>query len=158
MNYWLMKSEPATYSIEQMRRDRTCIWDGVRNYMARNFLKQMKIGDLCFFYHSNTKVPGIVGLMRVVEAELADPTQFDRKSRYYDSKATPEAPRWQTVRVEFVERFPHIISLAELKQNFDPDELLLVRRGNRLSVMPITPDICDRILKLKLNAADHPSP
>jgi len=157
MNYWLMKSEPTTYSIEEMRRDRTCIWDGVRNYMARNFLKQMKVGDFCFFYHSNTKIPGIAGLVRVTEANLVDPTQFDENSPYYDPKATPESPRWQTVRVEFIERFPQIISLAELKNYFDPDELLLVRRGNRLSVMPIAPDIYDRILKLKLNSPANPS-
>ncbi|MGC9523957.1 MAG: EVE domain-containing protein [Limnospira sp.] len=156
MNYWLIKSEPTAYSIEQMRRDRTCIWDGVRNYMARNFLKQMKVGDICFFYHSNTKIPGIVGAVRVTEANLVDPTQFDEKSPYYDPKATPEAPRWQTVRVEFIEQFPQIISLAELKNYFDPDELLLVRRGNRLSVMPIATDIHDRILKLKFKSSVNP--
>ncbi|MBS0017804.1 MAG: EVE domain-containing protein [Arthrospira sp. SH-MAG29] len=150
MSYWLIKSEEKNYSIDQMQSEQTCIWDGVRNYMARNFLRKMQVNDLCFFYHSNTKIPGIVGLVRVIESHIVDPTQFDENSPYYDRKATANHPRWYTVRVEFVDKFPQMISLGDLKQTFDPDELLLVRRGNRLSVMPIRVDIGDRILQLKI--------
>jgi predicted RNA-binding protein with PUA-like domain len=137
MQHWLMKSEPNTYSIVHLKQDGQTIWDGVRNYQARNFLRQMQVGDLCFFYHSNTAIPGIVGTMRVIESGVIDPTQFDRNSPYYDSKSTPVSPRWQTVKVEFIEAFAKIISLDALKQRFAADELLLVRRGNRLSVMPV---------------------
>ncbi|MGL5080702.1 MAG: EVE domain-containing protein [Microcoleaceae cyanobacterium] len=148
MNYWLMKSEPNVYSIEDLKNNHTSIWDGVRNYQARNFLRRMILGDLAFFYHSNTKYPGIVGLMRVIDVNLSDPTQFDPESQYYDSKSTPDSPRWQTVRVEFVEQFPHIITLARLKQAFTCDDLLLVRRGNRLSVMPMSAEIASKILAM----------
>ncbi len=148
MKYWLMKSEPDVYSIEDLERDRNEIWDGVRNYQARNFLKSMTVGDIAFFYHSNTKPPGIAGLMKISEEMVVDPTQFDQTSKYYDAKSTPEAPRWHTVTVSYIETFDHYISLDELKNNFDPEELQVVKRGNRLSVMPITPDVADRILKL----------
>ncbi|NJK36713.1 MAG: EVE domain-containing protein [Oscillatoriales cyanobacterium RM1_1_9] len=148
MNYWLMKSEPTVYSIENLARDRTTLWDGVRNYQARNFLRQMTVGNLAFFYHSNTKDPGIVGLMRVVEINLDDPTQFDRESQYYDPRSTPAEVRWQTVRVEFVEQFSTIVTLARLKQVFTADDLLLVRRGNRLSVMAVPPDIASKIMAM----------
>jgi predicted RNA-binding protein with PUA-like domain len=149
MNYWLMKSEPDVYSISDLKGDRTSMWDGVRNYQARNFLRQMSRGDLVFFYHSNTKIPGIVGLVRVVETGLTDPTQFDRNSEYYDPKSPFDAPRWQTVRVEFVEEFAKLISLDELKQKFSHDEILLVRKGNRLSVIPVSEGAAQKILKMK---------
>ena len=148
MKYWLMKSEPDVYSIDDLKRDRNEIWDGVRNYQARNFLKSMAIDDIAFFYHSNTKPPGIAGLMKIIQAMVVDPTQFDQSSKYYDSKSTPETPRWHTVTVTYLETFEHYISLDELKSNFDPDELQVVKRGNRLSVMPITEDIAKRILAL----------
>lgn len=137
MNYWLMKSEPGVYSITDLERDRSTIWDGVRNYQARNFLRQMQSKDLAFFYHSITIPPGIVGLMRVVIPNIIDPTQFDLNSKYYDSKSKPESPRWHTVKLEFVEAFPNIISLTTLKQEFSQQELWVTRRGNRLSVMPV---------------------
>ncbi len=149
MNYWLMKSEPKVYSIEDMMQEKNCIWDGVRNYQARNFLRRMSRGDLAFFYHSNTKHPGIAGLVQVVEVNIVDPTQFDPNSQYYDPKSTPEAPRWQTVKVEFKQRFTKVITLAQLKQEFTPDDLLLVRRGNRLSVMPVAEDIARQILAIR---------
>jgi len=151
-NYWLMKSEPEVYSIADLQRDRQTIWDGVRNYQARNFLRQMNPGDLTFFYHSNTNPPGIVGLMRVVKNSIVDPTQFDPKSKYFDPKSTPESPRWLTVVVEFVATFPEIITLENLKQEFNADELLLVRQGNRLSVMPVSETVAKNILTMgKLN-------
>lgn len=149
MNYWLMKSEPDVYSIVDLKQDKFSIWDGVRNYQARNFMREMSVGDLVFFYHSNTKIPGIIGLMRVVETNIADPTQFDMNSDYYDAKSTFDAPRWQTVKVEFVEEFVKLVSLDELKQEFSVDEILLVRKGNRLSVMPISEGAAEKILKMR---------
>ncbi|NES68995.1 MAG: EVE domain-containing protein [Okeania sp. SIO2D1] len=149
MKYWLIKSEPKTYSISDMKQEKTCIWDGVRNYQARNFLRQMTKGDLAFFYHSNTVPPGIIGLVKILESGIADPTQFDQKSKYYDPKSTPNTPRWQTVSVEFVEEFPQLISLAILKQEFSPDELLVTKKGNRLSVMPVAKNVAEKILVMK---------
>jgi predicted RNA-binding protein with PUA-like domain len=148
MNYWLMKSEPTVYGIADLARDKQTIWDGVRNYQARNFLRSMAVGDLAFFYHSNTSPPGLVGLMRVSQAGLDDPTQFDPNSKYYDAKSTPDSPRWQTVMVEFVQEFPTLISLDMLRQSFTPDELWVVRQGNRLSVMPVAEEVAKRILAM----------
>ncbi|GAB4525146.1 MAG: EVE domain-containing protein [Pleurocapsa sp.] len=146
MNYWLIKSEPNVYSIDDLKSDKQEIWDGVRNYQARNFLKAMKVGDVAFFYHSNTKVLGIVGLTKIVESNVVDPTQFDPKSQYYDPKSTPESPRWHTVKVEFVRSFPEIITLAQLKAEFTGDDFLLVKKGNRLSVMPVKESIAKKII------------
>ncbi|MGF1539974.1 MAG: EVE domain-containing protein [Pleurocapsa sp.] len=149
MNYWLMKSEPDVYSIEDLQRDKQEIWDGVRNYQARNFLKTMQLGDLAFFYHSNTKIPGIVGLMKIIASNIPDPTQFDPKSQYFDPKSTPQAPRWHTVKVEFVESFPEVISLSQLKKEFNGDDFLVVKKGNRLSVMPVKETAAKKILNRK---------
>ena len=151
INYWLMKSEPAVYSITDLEQQRQTIWDGVRNYQARNFLRQMHIGDLAFFYHSNAEPPGIFGLMRVVKTGIADPTQFDINSKYYDSKSTLESPRWQTVKVEFVEVFSNPLSLSTLKLKFSDDELLVVKKGNRLSITPVIESVGSRILEMGRN-------
>ncbi len=151
INYWLMKSEPSVYSITDLQQQGETIWDGIRNYQARNFLKQMQIGDLAFFYHSNAEPPGIFGLMRIVETGIADPTQFDVNSKYYDQKSTPESPRWQTVKVEFVEVFNHPLSLSTLKAKFSDDELLVVKKGNRLSVTPVMESVGSRILEIGRN-------
>ena len=148
MNYWLMKSEPSDYSIRDLEREKQTIWDGVRNYQARNFLRQMKRNDLAFFYHSNTKVPGIVGLMRIVENDVIDPTQFNSQSKYYDAKATSDNPRWYTVLAQYMETFTAKISLTQLKAEFDSDRLLLIRKGNRLSVLPVPEDIAINILEI----------
>ncbi|WP_242039712.1 EVE domain-containing protein [Anabaena sphaerica] len=145
INYWLMKSEPAVYSITDLQQQGETIWDGVRNYQARNFLKQMQIGDFAFFYHSNAEPPGIFGLMRIVEIGIADPTQFDANSKYYDPKSTPESPRWQTVKVEFVKEFSQPISLSTLKEKFSEDELLVVKKGNRLSVIPVSESVAKKL-------------
>jgi predicted RNA-binding protein with PUA-like domain len=152
MRYWLMKSEPDVYSIDDLQRAQTEIWDGVRNYQARNFLKEMALGDLAFFYHSNTKPPGIVGLMKIVETQVVDPTQFDQSSKYFDPKSTPEQPRWHTVTVGYVETFSTGITLDQLKGSFEPDDLWVVRRGNRLSVMPVDAPIAEKLLSMA-----HPS-
>jgi predicted RNA-binding protein with PUA-like domain len=149
VNYWLMKSEPDVYSITDLEKQGETIWDGVRNYQARNFLRQMQEGDLAFFYHSNTNPPGIVGLMRVVKASVADPSQFDPESDYYDPKSTPESPRWQTVVLEFVETFPTLISLSQLRSEFTPEQLMVVKQGNRLSVMPVLAEVANNILAMK---------
>ncbi|MBS9393657.1 MAG: EVE domain-containing protein [Dolichospermum sp. OL01] len=146
-----MKSEPAVYSITDLEQQRETIWDGVRNYQARNFLRQMHIGDLAFFYHSNAEPPGIFGLMRVVKTGIADPTQFDINSKYYDSKSTLESPRWQTVKVEFVEVFSNPLSLSTLKLKFSDDELLVVKKGNRLSITPVIESVGSRILEMGRN-------
>ena len=148
MNYWLMKSEPSGYSITDLQNQNQTIWDGVRNYQARNFLRQMQIGDLVFFYHSNAEPPGIFGLMKIVETSIADPTQFDVNSKYYDHKSTPESPRWQTVKLEFVEVFNNPLSLSTLKAKFNEDELLVVKKGNRLSVIPVIQSVGSRILEM----------
>jgi predicted RNA-binding protein with PUA-like domain len=143
-----MKSEPNTYSIMDLKRDQQTLWDGVRNYQARNFLLEMQPGDQAFFYHSNTDPPGIVGLMQIVESGVVDPCQFDSKSSYYDPKSTREKPRWHTVTVAFKEIFPQIIALEALKQSFTDDDLWVVRRGNRLSVMPVDPSVAQKILQM----------
>lgn len=143
-----MKSEPTVYSISDLQQQRQTIWDGVRNYQARNFLREMQAGDLAFFYHSNATPPGIVGLMQVVKNNVVDPTQFDADSPYYDAKSSQESPRWQTVTVEFVEAFPTPLSLEILKQTFNEEELWVIRRGNRLSVMPVEQTVAQRIIAM----------
>ena len=148
MAYWLMKSEPDVYSIEDLKRDHTEIWDGVRNYQARNFLTSMSLGDKAFFYHSNTKPPGIVGLMEIVKANVVDPTQFDTASKYYDPKSSPEKPRWHTVTVGYLETFKAGMTLDDLRETFTPEDLWVVRRGNRLSVLPVEDAVAERLLKM----------
>lgn len=148
MNYWLLKSEPSVYSIDDLQKDGSTVWDGIRNYQARNYLRTAQAGDLAFFYHSSNENTGIVGLCKVIEADVADPTQFDAKSDYFDPKSTPEAPRWQTVKVEFVEKFARILTLDELKEKFSPEELVVVRKGMRLSVMPVSEEAAKRLLAL----------
>ncbi|HEY9738609.1 MAG TPA: EVE domain-containing protein, partial [Trichocoleus sp.] len=119
-----------------------------RNYQARNYLRAMQVGDLAFFYHSNTQPAGIVGLMKVVETDVVDPTQFDPKSKYYDPKSAPDAPRWQTVKMGYVKTYKECITLDQLKQMFTPDELWVVRRGNRLSVMPVDSAAAQKLLEV----------
>jgi predicted RNA-binding protein with PUA-like domain len=146
MAYWLMKSEPRVYSIEDLKRENTTIWDGVRNYQARNFLRQMQVGDLAFFYHSNCNPPGIIGLMEITATNIIDPTQFDSKSIYFDKKSTINNPRWHTVKVQFKQIFPELISLDTLKNRFSPEELLVVKKGNRLSVIPVPENLINLIM------------
>lgn len=138
MNYWLMKSEPSVFSIADLEKRQTSLWDGVRNYQARNFLRAMQIGDLAFFYHSSRPEPGIAGLMRIQRAAYADPTQFDAKSPYYDAKSTPDKPRWDSVDVHFQRRLSRVLRLPDLKANPALAELALVQKGSRLSVMPVS--------------------
>ena len=148
MAYWLMKSEPDVYSLEDLQRDGETLWDGVRNYQARNFLQTMQVGDRAFFYHSNCKPPGIVGLMTISAVQVVDPTQFDPQSDYFDAKASQDKPRWMTVKVQFAQRFANILDLAQLKTHFSPDQLWVVRKGNRLSVLPVETAIANQIIQL----------
>lgn len=143
-----MKSEPEVYGIDDLKRDRQTVWDGVRNYQARNFLKAMQPGDSVFFYHSNTTPPGIAGLMQIVKSGIDDPSQFDPSSKYYDPKSPKDNPRWQTVMVEFVKKLPAVISIDQLRQTFDTDDLLILRRGNRLSVIPVDEAVAQKILDM----------
>jgi len=150
MTYWLMKSEPDAYSIDDLERDGREPWDGIRNYQARNMMRdEMKIGDEVFFYHSNCKEPGIVGIMKVASEPYPDPMQFDRTSKYYDPKSTKDNPRWCLVDVEFVRKLDRTISLAEIKDTKGLDGLILTRKGNRLSIMPIDKTHWSRLLSLE---------
>ena len=146
-SYWLMKSEPDAYSIDSLKNDRVTLWDGIRNYQARNFMRKMEIGDKVFFYHSNCKPPGIVGLMEVIELNIVDPTQFDVGSKYYDPKSNPENPRWDCVKVKYIFKSKEILSLSELKILFKEEELLVVKKGNRLSIIPVQFDVAKIILE-----------
>ena len=146
-NYWLMKSEPNAYSIDDLKRDGVTLWDGIRNYQARNFMRRMKIGDKVFFYHSNCKPPGIAGFMEVIDLNIVDPTQFEKKSKYYDPKSSHKNPRWDCVKVKFIFKSDKFLSLPELKILFNEEELLLVKKGNRLSIIPIEMDIANLILE-----------
>lgn len=152
-NYWLMKSEPDCFSIDDLGRmpEKTTIWDGVRNYQARNIMKdQMQKGDLVFFYHSNAKpAPHIAGIAMIVSPQpVPDPTQFDSKSEYFDQKSSPQNPRWMTVKVKLVEKFPEPIYLEQIKNNPKLKNMALCQKGSRLSVQPITKQEWEEIGKM----------
>jgi predicted RNA-binding protein with PUA-like domain len=150
MNYWLMKSEPDVFGIDHLKAVKVEPWDGVRNYQARNMMRdQMKKGDLVFFYHSNTDVPGIVGIMEVVKEGYPDHTAFDPEAKYYDPKSDPDNPRWYMVDVKFKRKLKRTISLSELKELEELEDMPLVRKGNRLSIMPVTREQWDFILSLE---------
>ena len=149
MAYWLMKSEPGTYSIDDLARDKATPWEGVRNYQVRNMMRDgMKKGDQAFFYHSSCAEPGIVGIMKITGPARPDPAQFDRKSPYHDPKSKPDNPSWLLVDVAFVKKLGRTITLAELRDHPELADLPLLRRGNRLSVMPVTKAQWDFILTL----------
>lgn len=149
MAYWLMKSEPDELSIEALGRLGEARWDGVRNYQARNFLRAMSVGDEFFFYHSSCPQPGIAGIARITAAAYPDPTALDPESHYYDPKATAEKNLWSAVDVAHVKTLPKVLDLGRLKQQAALAELPLVRKGSRLSVMPVTPEQWAAIVALK---------
>lgn len=151
MNYWLMKSEPSTFSIDHLMQKphQTDHWEGVRNYQARNFMRDMRLRDQAFFYHSNCDVPGIVGIVEIVKESHPDFTALDLHSDYYDPKSTAENPRWFMVSVRCVEKFSDIIPLSRLKLEPKLHNLRLVQPGNRLSVMPVSISEWKTILRLK---------
>ena len=137
--YWLMKSEPDVYSIDDLERDGREMWDSIRNYQARNMMRDdMRIGDEVLFYHSNCKPPAVAGISRVCSEPYPDPTQFDPKSKYFDPKSTPEAPRWVVVDVQAVAPMAEFVSLPQLKETPSLDTMGVVQRGNRLSIQPVT--------------------
>jgi predicted RNA-binding protein with PUA-like domain len=143
MHYWLMKSEPDVFGIDDLERapKRTTGWEGVRNYQVRNMLRDdFRVGDRAFFYHSSCDVPGVAGVVQVVREAYADPTQFDAKSEYYDAKSTRDAPRWLAVDVQFEMRIEPVITLPELREHAEHElrELAILKRGNRLSITPLT--------------------
>lgn len=143
-----MKSEPDVYGIQHLEQEGSTLWDGIRNYQARNFMRSMQPGDLAFFYHSNAKPPGIVGLMEVLETGLTDPSQFDPASKYHDPASKPEAPRWDCVRMGYRRTFARLLSLDDLREQFDAESLPVVRRGNRLSILPVSDASAARLLEL----------
>ena len=147
--YFLLKSEPSVYSIDDLAREGTTMWEGVRNYQARNLMRdEMAVGDLALFYHSNADPPAVAGLARVIRGAYPDPEQFDRRSRYFDRGACQEEPRWLAVDVEFVERFGRLVSLSELRAEPSLADMLVLRRGMRLSVQPVDKAHFRAVLKL----------
>ncbi len=149
MNYWLMKSEPDVFSIDDLKKDKKTHWDGVRNYQARNFMKnEMKKGEKVIFYHSNADPSGAAGIAEVIKEGYADHTQFDPEDKHYFPSADPEKPIWYMVDIKFVKKFKNFISLGEIKKNPKLKKMRLVKKGNRLSVMPVEKNEFDEIVKM----------
>ena len=152
MQYWLMKSEPDVFGIDDLyaRARKTEPWDGVRNYQARNFMRDMRKGDQAFFYHSSCPVPGIAGIMEIVREAYPDPSQFDPEGKYYDPRSAPDNPRWSQVEVKFRRKFAQGISLEQLRNHADElGDFKLLARGSRLSVIPVSAAQWQRILELE---------
>jgi predicted RNA-binding protein with PUA-like domain len=148
--YWLMKSEPDAFSIDDLKRKGQEHWDGVRNYQARNFMRDgMRVGDKVFFYHSNCAEPGIVGIAEVATDAYPDPSQFDPKSKYFDAGSSRDNPRWMLVDVKFVKKLKHTITLKQLQADPALADMALVRKGNRLSVMPVGAEEWRHILTME---------
>lgn len=151
MNYWLVKSEPHLFSIETLKQKKISPWDGVRNYQARNFMRdQMEIDDLVLFYHSSCDIPGIAGLCKVASSPYPDPSQFDKKSPYFDEKSTKEKPRWFLVDMKYVETFARFIPLSEIKKIKGLEKMIVLQKGTRLSITPVTPKEFQILLEYKL--------
>lgn len=152
MGYWLMKSEPGAFSIDDLAAQpgQTDHWDGIRNYQVRNMLRdRMQVGDQAFFYHSNCSQPGIVGLMEIVQAAYPDHTAFDPQNEHYDPKSSPEHPRWLMVDVKYLRHTRRLITLQELKQQSYLQDMQLLKKGNRLSVLPLNSQQWQYILELE---------
>jgi predicted RNA-binding protein with PUA-like domain len=153
MRHWLMKSEPDAFGIADLKKKGTAPWDGVRNFVARNFMIEMQVGDRVLFYHSSCQPPGVAGLAEVARTAYPDHTQFDPKSDYYDPKSTPEKPRWKMVDVRFIAELPRLVSLDEIKSVPELADMVMFKY-NRLSVSPVTPEEYAIIVKL----AERPAP
>jgi predicted RNA-binding protein with PUA-like domain len=147
-SYWLMKSEPDVFSIDDLERTRTTHWDGVRNFKARNYMRSMKMGDGVFFYHSNADPKAIVGLARVSRESYPDTSQYDKKSEYYEPRATKDKPYWFMVEIEFVRKLDHPLSLETLRGVAGLEAMALLKKGQRLSVQPITEDEWKTVCRL----------
>ena len=153
MNYWLFKSEPTTYGIDHLEKDKVTAWSGVRNYQARNYMRDsMRKGDRAFFYHSSCEVPGIAGLIEISRAAYPDETQFDRKSKQYDSAATRDNPRWFNVEVKFVKK-TRVVGIPELRGHKALKDMMVLQRGNRLSITPVTQAEWDCIMAVMQSKA-----
>lgn len=148
MRYWLFKSEPDVYGIDRLEREGRTEWSGVRNFQARNFMREMQVGDLGFFYHSSVKPPGIAGIAKVIRAAYPDFTQFERGHEYEDPTSRPERPKWWMVDVGFVRTFARLIPLDELRATPELEGMALLRRGQRLSVQPVTAEQWAVIVKI----------
>ena len=147
--HWLMKSEPDAYSIDDLKKEKCGLWDGVRNYQARNFMmNDMQVGDEVLFYHSNAKPPGVAGLATISKKAVPDVTAQDPKSKYYDAKASPEKPIWHCVEVAFKKKFKEEVSLTELKEKKGLEDMLLLKRGQRLSIQPVTKKEFDIVCRM----------
>lgn len=147
--YWLMKSEPDVFSLDDLKKVKSEPWDGVRNYQARNFMRDdMSIGDLVLFYHSNAKPPGVVGVAEVCSEGYPDPTAFDKKSKYFDEKSDPDNPRWILVDVKYKKHFKSMVTLDDLKQEKKLADMKVIQRGSRLSITPVTKTEFDHINKM----------
>jgi predicted RNA-binding protein with PUA-like domain len=154
VRYWLFKSEPESFSIDDLERVGTEPWDGIRNYQARNFLRDdVAVGDRILFYHSNAKPPGVVGLAEVASEAYPDPTAFDPAAKYFDPKSDPDAPTWMLVDVRHVETFPRMVSLDEIRSRPELADMVLVQRS-RLSIQPVEPGHFERICELAHHDAD----
>ena len=138
MNYWLLKSEPNAYSIDDLKKDKATAWGGVRNYQARNFLKDMKVGDLCLFYHSSTEPIGVFGIGKVVQAAYPDPSQFNKRDSHFDPKATAEKPIWFCPDIAFVKKFKEPYLLTSIKADHNLRGIMVAAQGSRLSVQPVS--------------------
>ncbi|MFZ2523506.1 MAG: EVE domain-containing protein [Minisyncoccia bacterium] len=145
MKYWLMKSEPSCYGIDDLKQEKVGMWDDVRNYQARNYIRLMKKGDKVLFYHSSCEEIGVAGIAEVNKEAYPDPTQFDKKSYKYDPKSTKENPRWDSVDLKFVMKFKKVFSLNELKNETFFNDMFVVKRGMRLSVQPVEKKHYDKI-------------
>lgn len=149
MHHWLMKSEPDVYGLDRLKAEGTTGWDGIRNYQARNFMRDtMQVGDKVLFYHSNSKPPGIAGTAVVSKLHLVDPTQFDPASPYYDPKSSPDNPRWEMVELRYESHFKHYLPLGDLRAEAPLKDMLLLKKGMRLSIQPVTAAEFKHILKL----------
>lgn len=148
--YWLMKSEPTAFSIDDLIRspDHATYWNGVRNYQARNFMRSMAVGDHVLFYHSNTDPPAVVGIAEVVKTAYPDSTQFDKKDKHYDPESKPSEPRWDMVDIKYVRKFSRALTLDELRKENKLKGMVLLKKGSRLSVQPVTPLEWRHIMKL----------
>lgn len=151
MNYWLIKSEPDCYSIDDFARDKKAAWSGIRNYQARNFMKSMKVGDLVIFYHSSAKPPAAAGIAKVVAEAYPDTTALDPKDDHFDPKSTKDNPIWYMVDVSFIEKFTEPVSLPRIKADPKLDGIMVGQQGSRLSVQPVSKQHFEHIRKLGLS-------
>lgn len=155
MQYWLIKSEPGTYSIDDLASEpkQTTYWEGVRNFQARNMMRdRMRQGEKAIFYHSSCKPPGAVGIVEIVKEAYPDDDAFDPQSEYYDPKSTPDNPRWYRIDIKLVNKFPRMVTLDELKARDELADMALVKKGNRLSIMPVTAEQWEVIMAMAFNS------